>query len=117
MTTLVYGQNRTITEATTILTILMDRTDTIITIRALTTFRPTGITDIISTAAGTAGIVTNIGVRMTSKNPAVFARLRNLGLVVVERWNRDHFSVFKDQSSIEVGEDTLPMLPDGLGVN
>ena len=24
--------------------------------------------------------------------------------------------VFKDQSSIEVGEDTLPMLPDGLGV-
>ena len=53
---------------------------------------------------------------MTSKNPAVFARLRNLGLVVVERWNRDHFSVFKDQSSIEVGEDTLLMLPDGLGV-
>jgi hypothetical protein len=31
-----------------------------ITIGALTAFRPTGITDIISTAAGTAGIVTNI---------------------------------------------------------
>ena len=72
MTALVYGQNRTITEATTILTIRMDRTDTIITIGALTTFRRTGITDIISTAAGTAGIVTNIGVRMTSKIPGCF---------------------------------------------
>ena len=67
-----YGQNRTITEATTIRTIRMDRTDTIITISAPTTFRPTGITDIISTAAGTAGIVTNIGVRMTSKIPGCF---------------------------------------------
>jgi hypothetical protein len=67
MTALVYGQNRTITEATTIRTIRMDRTDTIITIGALTTFRRTGITDIISTAAGTAGIVTKIGMRMTSK--------------------------------------------------
>ena len=58
----------------------MDQTNTIITISALTTFRPTGITDIISTAAGTAGIVTNIGARITSKDtPAVFARLRNLG--------------------------------------
>jgi hypothetical protein len=78
MTTLVYGQNRTITEATTIRTIRMDGTDTIITICALTTFRPTGITDIISTAAGTAGIVTNIGVRMTSKITRLF-RL-NLGI-------------------------------------
>jgi hypothetical protein len=39
--------------------------DTIITIGALTTFRLTGITDIISTAAGSAGIVTNIGLRIT----------------------------------------------------
>jgi hypothetical protein len=51
----------------------MDRTDTIITISALTTFRLTGITDIISTAAGTAGIVTNIGVRMTRRHPGCFA--------------------------------------------
>jgi hypothetical protein len=72
MTALVYGQNRTITEATTIRTIRMDRTDTIITIGALTTFRRTGITDIISTAGGTAGIVTKIGVRMTSKIPGCF---------------------------------------------
>ena len=73
MTALVYGQNRTITEATTILTIRMNRTDTIITIGALPTFRPTDFTDIISTAAGTAGIVTNIGVRMTSKIPRLFS--------------------------------------------
>ena len=73
MTALVYGQDRTITEATTILTIRMDRSDTIITISALTTFRPTGITDIISTAGGTAGIVTKIGVRMTSKIPRLFS--------------------------------------------
>ena len=72
MTALVYGQNRTITEATTIRTIRMDRRDTIITISALTTFRHTDITDIISTAAGTAGIVTKIGVRMTSKIPGCF---------------------------------------------
>jgi hypothetical protein len=72
MTALVYGQNRTITEATTIRTIRMDRTNTIITIRTLTTIRPTGFIDIISTAAGTAGIVTNIGVRMTSKIPGCF---------------------------------------------
>ena len=78
MTALVYGQNRTITEATTIRTIRMDRTDTIITIGALTTFRRTGITDIISTAAGTAGIVTNIGVRMTSKITRLFGL--NLGI-------------------------------------
>jgi hypothetical protein len=78
MTALVYGQNRTITEATTIRTIRMDRTDTIITIGALTTFRLTGITDIISTAAGTAGIVTNIGVRMTSKITRLFGL--NLGI-------------------------------------
>ena len=45
---------------------------TVITISAPTTFRPTGITDIICTAAGTAGIVTNIGVRMTSKIPGCF---------------------------------------------
>ena len=64
MTALVYGQNRTITEATTIRNFRTDRTDTIITISALTTFRLTGITDIISTAVG---IVTNTGVRMTSK--------------------------------------------------
>ena len=64
MTALVYGQNPTITEATTIRAIRMDRTDTITTIGALTTFRLTGITDIISTAVG---IVTNTGVRMTSK--------------------------------------------------
>jgi len=48
MAALVYGQNRTITEAATIRTIRMDRTDTIITISALTTFRLTDITDIIS---------------------------------------------------------------------
>ena len=72
MTALVYGQNRTITEATTIRTIRMDRTDTIISIGALTTFRRTGITDIISTAGGTAGIVAKIGVRMTSKIPGCF---------------------------------------------
>ena len=72
MTALVYGQNRTITEATTIRTIRMDRADTIITIGALTTFRRTDITDIISTAGGTAGIVTEIGVRMTSKIPGCF---------------------------------------------
>ena len=72
MTALGYGQSRTITEATTILTIRMDRTDTIITISAPATFRPTGITDIISTAGGTAGIVTKIGVRMTSKIPGCF---------------------------------------------
>ena len=78
MTALVYGQNRTITEATTIRNFRMDRTDTIITISALTTFRPTGITDIISTAAGTVGIVTNIGVRMTSKITRLFGL--NLGI-------------------------------------
>ena len=72
MTALVYGQNRTITEATTIRTIRMNRTDTIITIGALPTFRRTGITDIISTAGGTGGIVTKIGVRMTSKIPGCF---------------------------------------------
>ena len=76
MTALVYGQDRTITEATTIRTILMDRTDTIITIGALTTFRPTGFTDIISTAAGTAGIVTKIGMRMTSKPQAGIKKSR-----------------------------------------
>ena len=76
---LVYGQNRTITEATTILTIRMDRTDTIITVSALTTFRPTGITDIISTAAGTAGIVTNIGLRMTTKIPGCFRLISQSG--------------------------------------
>ena len=69
---MVYGQNRTITEATTIRTIRMDRTDTIISIGALTTFRRTGITDIISTAGGTAGIVAKIGVRMISKIPGCF---------------------------------------------
>src|SRR5580700_5499082 len=79
MTALGYGQNRTITEATTILTIRMDRTDTIITVSALTTFRPTGITGIISTAAGTAGIVTNIGVRMTSKIPGCFRLISQSG--------------------------------------
>ncbi len=74
MTALVHGQNRTITEATTIRIIRMDRTDTIIiTIGALTTFRPTGITNIISTTAGTAGIVTNIGVRMTRRHPGCLA--------------------------------------------
>ena len=76
MTALEYGQNRPITEATTIRNFRMDRTDIIITISALTTFRLTGITDIISTAAGTVGIVTNIGVRMTSK----ITRLSGLNL-------------------------------------
>ena len=51
----------------------MDRTNTIIAIDTLTTIRPTGFTDIISTAAGIAGIVTNIGVRMTSKIPGCLA--------------------------------------------
>ena len=78
MMALVYGQNRTITEATTIRNFRMDRTDTIITISALTTFRLTAITDIISTAAGTVGIVTNIGVRMTSKITRLFGL--NLGI-------------------------------------
>ena len=87
MTALVYGQNRTITEATTILTIRMDRTDTIITIRALTTFRPTGITDIISTAAGTAGIVTNIGVRMTSKITRLFGLNLGIGQELGQKWD------------------------------
>ena len=76
MTALVYGQNRTITEATTILAIRMNRTDTIITIGALPTFRLTGITDITSTAGGTGGIVTKIGVRMTGKPQAGIKKSR-----------------------------------------
>jgi hypothetical protein len=67
MTALACGWGRLLTEAITTRTIRMDRTNTIITIVDITTIRPTSITDLIPTVAGTTGAIANIGARTTNQ--------------------------------------------------